>query len=41
VHGGWVSADEATTMYNDLVDNFLLGRDFTTKEFGVVPNIAW
>ena len=33
--------DEATTNYEDMIDNMKIGHDFILKEFGVKPNIGW
>lgn len=41
VHGGYVSHDEATTNYADVLRNFEAGHDFLKNEFGVTPRVAW
>ena len=33
--------DEATTNYEDMIDNMMIGHDFILKEFEVKPNIGW
>ena len=41
INGGWSMHDEATPMYEDMIDNMMIGHDFILKEFGVKPNIGW
>ena len=41
INGGWSMHDEATTNYEDMIDNMMIGHDFILKEFGVKPNIGW
>ena len=41
VHGGYVSPDEATTNYADVLRNFEGAHDFLRTEFGVTPRVAW
>ena len=41
VQGGFVSPDEATTNYADIMRNFEAGHDFLRNEFGVTPRIGW
>ena len=40
INGGWSMHDEATTNYEDMIDNMMIGHDFILKEFGVKPNIG-
>ena len=41
VQGGYVSPDEATTNYADVLRNYEVGHDFLRSEFGMTPRIAW
>ena len=42
LHGGGVSADEATCDADDLIDNMMVSRDWIKKEFNIKPpKIAW
>jgi len=33
--------DEACPIYEDMIDNMMIGHDFIQKEFGVKPRIGW
>jgi hypothetical protein len=33
--------DEACPIYEDMIDNMMIGHDFILKEFGVKPRIGW
>lgn len=33
VSGGWSAPDEATTTYDQILDNFMIGQQFLQKEF--------
>ena len=41
VNGGWVMHDEATTNYNQILDQIRLGVEFLLREFKVRPRVAW
>jgi hypothetical protein len=41
VNGGWSAPDEATTTYDQLLDNFMIAQQFLQKEFGVHPRVSW
>ncbi len=43
VIAGWCMNDEATTYYNDMIDQQALGLNFILKEFGPCarPRTAW
>ena len=41
VQGGYVSPDEATTNYADVLLNYEAGHNFLREEFGVTPRAAW
>ena len=41
VGGGWSAPDEATTTYDQLLDNFMTGQQWLQKEFGVHPTVSW
>jgi len=40
-NGGWVMHDEATTNYNQILDQMRLGLEFLLKEFKIKPKVAW
>jgi len=40
-NGGWSMHDEACPIYEDMIDNMMIGHDFILKEFGVKPRIGW
>ena len=40
VTGGFVVNDEATTSYNDIVDQIRLGQQFLLEEFNILPKTA-
>lgn len=33
--------DEACPIYEDMIDNMMIGHDFVLNEFGVKPRIGW
>lgn len=33
--------DEACPIYEDMIDNMMMGHDFILKEFNVTPRIGW
>jgi len=41
--GGWVQHDEATTSYDDIVANMMVGASYIRKEFGIdaIPHLGW
>jgi alpha-mannosidase len=41
VNGGWVMNDEATPLYQDMIDNMRMGLAFLKEEFDIVPGAAW
>ncbi|CDW71653.1 glycosyl hydrolases family 38 protein [Stylonychia lemnae] len=41
VNGGWVSHDEATTNYEDQINNMYIGHQFLKKELDYSPKVAW
>jgi alpha-mannosidase len=41
INGGWVMNDEATVVYQDIIDNLRMGLLFLKKEFNYTPKVAW
>jgi alpha-mannosidase len=41
VNAGWSMHDEACPIYDDMINNMMIGHDFVLKEFGVKPRIGW
>lgn len=41
VNGGWVASDEACPVYEDLVENIVVGHQWLKDTFDFVPRIAW
>jgi hypothetical protein len=41
VNAGWSMHDEACPIYEDMIDNMMIGHDFVLKEFGIKPRIGW
>ncbi len=41
VNGGWVASDEACPVYEDLIENMVIGHSWLKDTFDVVPRIAW
>lgn len=41
ISGGWSAPDEATTTYDNLIDNLMIGQQFLQKEFGHHSRISW
>lgn len=39
--GSWVSTDEATTNYEDIILNMQMGHEFLYAEFGIRPRVGW
>lgn len=41
VSGGWSAPDEATTQYDSIIDNLMIGQQFLQKEFALHPIVSW
>lgn len=41
VQGSWVSTDEATPNYEDMILNMQIGHEFLNAEFGVRPRVGF
>jgi alpha-mannosidase len=41
VSAGWSMHDEACAIYDDMINNMMIGHDFVLREFGVKPRIGW
>ncbi|KYQ93883.1 alpha-mannosidase [Tieghemostelium lacteum] len=41
INGGWCMNDEATTYYDDIIDQMTLGHQFLYNNFGIMPSIGW
>ncbi|CAD8067627.1 unnamed protein product [Paramecium sonneborni] len=41
ISGGWCMNDEATTYYEDIIDQMTLGHKFLLETFNYVPSIGW
>jgi len=41
VSGGWSMHDEACPIYEDMINNMMLGHEFILREFGTKPRIGW
>ena len=41
ISGGWVSSDEATTYYDDIIHQFTFGQKWAYSIFNVLPKVAW
>ncbi|CAK92599.1 unnamed protein product (macronuclear) [Paramecium tetraurelia] len=39
--GGWCMNDEATTYYEDIIDQMTLGHKFLLENFNYIPTIGW
>ena len=39
--GGWVSSDDATTYYDDIINQYMFGHKFSYEQLGVIPKIVW
>lgn len=39
--GSWTTSDEATTNYEEIIDNILTGHHFLQKEFSYKPKVGW
>jgi hypothetical protein len=41
VNGGWSTPDEATTQFDALIDNFMIGQQWLQREFGHHSKVSW
>ncbi len=41
INGGWVMNDEATAIYQDIINQIRIGLDFVFLEFGIRPRTAY
>lgn len=41
LNGGWSMHDEACPIYEDMINNMMLGQQWLLQEFGVKPSIGW
>lgn len=41
VNGGWSMPDEACPHYNEMMNDFITGHEFLTKELGILPRTAY
>lgn len=41
VNGGWSMHDEACPIYEDMVENMMIGHEFILNNFGKKPTIGW
>ena len=41
MNGGWVASDEACPVYQDLIENMVIGHQFLQDNFGVLPRFGW
>ena len=41
LNGGWCSNDEATTYYEDIIEQMTLGHDFLKKEFDYIAVVSY
>ena len=41
VSGGYVTNDEATPVYYDIVDQIRIGHQYLLEEFGITPKTGW
>ncbi|EGC32455.1 hypothetical protein DICPUDRAFT_49593 [Dictyostelium purpureum] len=41
INGGYCMNDEATTYYDDIIDQMTVGHQFLWENFGVMPKIGW
>lgn len=39
--GGWVHTDESNAHFEDIINNFVEGHQWLSKEFGVAPRVGW
>jgi hypothetical protein len=41
INAGWSMHDEATPIYEDLIENMMYGQKWVLEEFGQQPRIGW
>jgi hypothetical protein len=41
VNAGWSQHDEANPIYEDMIDNMMVGQQFILDTFGKAPRIGW
>lgn len=41
IMGGWVHTDECNANFEDIIENFIQGHTWLSKEFGVTPRVGW
>ena len=41
VGGGYVTNDEATPLYYDIIDQIRIGHQYLLEEFGIIPKTGW
>lgn len=41
VNGGWSMHDEASSHYEDMINNMWIGHEFLKRVFDFVPRIGW
>ena len=41
VSGGYVTNDEATPIYYDIIDQIRIGHQYLLEEFGIIPKTGW
>ena len=41
MNGGWVASDEACPVYEDLIENIVMGHKFLKDTFGITTKIGW
>ncbi|KAL4477150.1 hypothetical protein ABPG72_008884 [Tetrahymena utriculariae] len=41
INGGWTMHDEATTYFEDIIDQMTIGHQWVKEKLGVVPEIGW
>jgi len=41
VGGGYVTNDEATPLYYDIIDQMRIGHQYLLEEFGIIPKTGW
>jgi hypothetical protein len=41
INAGWSMHDEACPIYEDMIENMMIGHEWVTKTFGVKPRIGW
>ena len=41
VNAGWSMHDEANPIYDDMIDNMMIGQQFIKDTFGVAPRVGW